>query len=234
MHVSPVPLVSARSLAAAHIAHEIECAVAVRSLMDYATALVSSSDWAWSTARLASSDSCWARATAVSELVLELAISRNLGVMNVGMSIRLGGMGWFTDQGSKRTAAQRALVLELTLAGNAFVINNRTKAGEPANYTRVTLLAPEIRSAFVRTVYTILSAGRSTSHVPLFDALVNLGLLYWKRHSHPSNLVLLSTFTLLEAFTLGIVTASFVNIIVLTSMTSLVSVPGCSAVLAHS
>ncbi|EIW83416.1 UPF0005-domain-containing protein [Coniophora puteana RWD-64-598 SS2] len=102
--------------------------------------------------------------------------------------------------------------------------------------------APEIRSAFVRKVYiilffqilatTIVAGGLSQSftavmwvqehqwafYVPLFGTLVNLGLLYWKRHSHPYNLVLLSTFTLLEAFTLGIVTAFFDNIIVLQAL----------------
>ena len=41
-------------------------------------------------------------------------------------------------------------------------------------------------------------------YVPLFGTLINLGLLYWKRHSHPINFVLLSTFTLMEAFTLGV------------------------------
>ena len=44
-------------------------------------------------------------------------------------------------------------------------------------------------------------------YVPLFGTLVNLFLLYWKRHSHPLNLVLLSTFTVMEAFTLGVLVA---------------------------
>ncbi|KAF7325579.1 hypothetical protein MKEN_00407500 [Mycena kentingensis (nom. inval.)] len=34
--------------------------------------------------------------------------------------------------------------------------------------------------------------------VPLIGTLVNLILLQWKRHSHPLNLVLLSSFTILE------------------------------------
>ncbi|EIW83420.1 hypothetical protein CONPUDRAFT_164373 [Coniophora puteana RWD-64-598 SS2] len=42
-----------------------------------------------------------------------------------------------------------------------------------------------------------------------FTTIVNLGLLYWKCRIHLFNPVLLSTFTLLEAFTLGIVTAFF-------------------------
>jgi len=102
--------------------------------------------------------------------------------------------------------------------------------------------SPEVRNAFVRKVYTILFCqilatcivGGTISqsfdaivwvqthiwsfYVPLFGTLVNLGLLYWKRHSHPINLVLLSTFTLMEAFTLGVVTAFFDNVIVLQAL----------------
>ncbi|THH00742.1 hypothetical protein EW026_g1819 [Hermanssonia centrifuga] len=105
--------------------------------------------------------------------------------------------------------------------------------------TSVADSAPEIRNAFVRKVYTILFAqilttcivagGLSQSasaifwvqthtwafYVPLFGTLVNLGFLYWKRHSHPLNLFLLSTFTLMEAFTLGVMVAFFDNVIVL-------------------
>lgn len=55
-------------------------------------------------------------------------------------------------------------------------------------------------------------------YVPLFGTLINLGLLYWKRHSHPWNFVLLSTFTLMEAFTLGVTVAFFDNIIVLQAL----------------
>jgi len=100
----------------------------------------------------------------------------------------------------------------------------------------------EIRNAFVRKVYSILffqilatcivGGGISQSpnavfwvqthiwafYVPLFGTLVNLGFLYWKRHSHPLNLFLLSTFTLMEAFTLGIVVAFYDNLIVLQAL----------------
>jgi hypothetical protein len=55
-------------------------------------------------------------------------------------------------------------------------------------------------------------------YVPLFGTLVNLGLLYWKRHSPPWNFVLLSTFTLVEAFTLGVVVAFFDNVLVLQAL----------------
>jgi len=100
----------------------------------------------------------------------------------------------------------------------------------------------EIRNAFVRKVYTILFAqilattivggvlSQSPSavlwvqanpwsyYVPMFGVFINLGLLYWKRHQHPLNLVLLSTFTLLEAFTLGVLCAYFDNAIVLQAL----------------
>ncbi|KAJ7670573.1 inhibitor of apoptosis-promoting Bax1-domain-containing protein [Mycena polygramma] len=93
--------------------------------------------------------------------------------------------------------------------------------------------------AFIRKVYTILlvqilatvivsgalSQSKSTlewvtNHlwaffVPLAGTLVNLGLLYWKRHSHPWNFVLMGTFTLLEAYTLGIAVAFYENSVVL-------------------
>jgi len=102
--------------------------------------------------------------------------------------------------------------------------------------------SPEIRNAFVRKVYTILfaqilatcivagviSGSPSTIlwvqqnvwafYVPLFGTLINLGLLYWKRHTHPWNFVLLSTFTLMEAFTLGIVVAFYETKLVLQAL----------------
>lgn len=102
--------------------------------------------------------------------------------------------------------------------------------------------AAEIRNAFVRKVYSILfcqilatcivGGGLSQSpqaifwvqnhiwafYVPLFGTLINLGLLYWKRHSFPANMVLLSTFTLMEAFTLGVVMAFYDNIIILQAL----------------
>ena len=34
--------------------------------------------------------------------------------------------------------------------------------------------------------------------------MVNLGVLYWKRHQHPINLALLTSFTVLEAGTVGV------------------------------
>ncbi|KAG5638323.1 hypothetical protein H0H81_000741 [Sphagnurus paluster] len=108
--------------------------------------------------------------------------------------------------------------------------------------TTVSDSSPEIRNAFIRKVYTILlcqilatvivGGGISQSpstlfwvqthiwafYVPLFGTLINLGVLYWKRHSHPLNFVLLTTFTLMEAFTLGIVVAFYENKIVLQAL----------------
>jgi len=102
--------------------------------------------------------------------------------------------------------------------------------------------SPQIRNAFIRKVYSILLCqigatvivggiiSQSSSavfwvqthiwafYVPLFGTLINLGLLYWKRHSHPWNFVLLSTFTLMEAFTLGVMVAFFNNVIVLQAL----------------
>ncbi|KZT66348.1 UPF0005-domain-containing protein [Daedalea quercina L-15889] len=108
--------------------------------------------------------------------------------------------------------------------------------------TTVSDSALEIRNAFVRKVYSILfcqilatcivAGGISRSdetifwvqthmwsfYIPLFGTLINLGLLFWKRHSHPANLILLSTFTLFEAFTLGVTVAFFNPTIVLQAL----------------
>ncbi|KAI8972233.1 UPF0005-domain-containing protein [Trametes punicea] len=108
--------------------------------------------------------------------------------------------------------------------------------------TTVSECALSIRNAFVRKVYSILFCqivattivagliSRSPDtiswivthswafYVPLFGTLINLGLLFWKRHSHPLNLVLLSTFTLLEALTLGVMTAFFDTVVVLQAL----------------
>ncbi|KIP11563.1 hypothetical protein PHLGIDRAFT_33284 [Phlebiopsis gigantea 11061_1 CR5-6] len=108
--------------------------------------------------------------------------------------------------------------------------------------TTVADSAVEIRNAFVRKVYSILfvqilatcvfsgllsqsddAIGWVQTHIwslyiPLFGTLINLGLLYWKRHSHPWNFVLLSTFTLMEAFTLGVLTAFYPTNVVMQAL----------------
>src|ERR1700722_16200435 len=62
------------------------------------------------------------------------------------------------------------------------------------------------------------SSSPSAFYLPLFGTLINLGVLYWKRHSHPLNMVFLSTYTLMEAFTLGVVIAFYDTIIVLQAL----------------
>ncbi|THH07819.1 hypothetical protein EW145_g3120 [Phellinidium pouzarii] len=102
--------------------------------------------------------------------------------------------------------------------------------------------SPEIKNAFVRKIYSILlcqilatcivGGGISQSsstiiwvqmhiwslYIPMFGTLVNLGLLYWKRHSVPANYILLSTFTFFEAFTLGVVMAFYDNLVILQAL----------------
>ncbi|KAF8320717.1 hypothetical protein DL93DRAFT_2052386 [Clavulina sp. PMI_390] len=102
--------------------------------------------------------------------------------------------------------------------------------------------AAEIKNAFIQKVYSILFVqilgtclvggvvSRSPStifwvqthvwafYLPLFGTLVNLGFLYWKRHSHPLNLVLLSTFTLMESFTIGIAISFYDQTVVLQAL----------------
>ncbi|KAH9485539.1 Bax inhibitor 1 [Psilocybe cubensis] len=101
--------------------------------------------------------------------------------------------------------------------------------------------SPEIRNAFIRKVYMILREQGATTvlgglisqspeaifwvqthtwifYITLIGTLVNLGLLYWKRHTHPWNLVLLSTFTLLEASTLGVAISFYQTTLVLQAL----------------
>ncbi|KAJ7064659.1 UPF0005-domain-containing protein [Mycena amicta] len=108
--------------------------------------------------------------------------------------------------------------------------------------TTVSDSAPQIRKAFIRKVYTILMIQILTTiavagalsqsstaidwvmnhlwafFVPLIGTIVNLVFLQWKRHSHPLNLVLLSTFTLMEAYILGIAVAHYDNHIILQAL----------------
>jgi FtsH-binding integral membrane protein len=67
-------------------------------------------------------------------------------------------------------------------------------------------------------VFTYLHSSVWAFYVPLFGTLINLGVLYWKRHSHPLNFVLLSSFTVMEAFTLGVVVAFYDNVIVMQAL----------------
>jgi hypothetical protein len=94
-----------------------------------------------------------------------------------------------------------------------------------------------IRLAFVRKVYSILfvqllattlvSLGMSVPSVadfmqdhawiiwiPMIGSFVSLGMVYWKRHHHPANLILLGLFTLFEATLIGTVTSYYESRIV--------------------
>ncbi|KAI1400665.1 transmembrane BAX inhibitor motif-containing protein [Hypoxylon fuscum] len=100
----------------------------------------------------------------------------------------------------------------------------------------------DIRNAFIRKVYTILTAqllatavvsGLSfwsdgykawiQSHpalvwVSLFGSLVFMGLTYWKRKSYPTNLLFLTGFTLLEAYTISVIVSFYRTAIVLNAV----------------
>ncbi|KAF9450612.1 hypothetical protein P691DRAFT_640457, partial [Macrolepiota fuliginosa MF-IS2] len=91
----------------------------------------------------------------------------------------------------------------------------------------------ELRNTFVRKVYAILSCqivatcfvGVVISQfpdavfwiqthawsfcVPFLGTFISFGLLCWKRHSPPWNFILLSAFTLMEAFTFGVIVAFY-------------------------
>ncbi|KAF8164182.1 inhibitor of apoptosis-promoting Bax1-domain-containing protein [Mycena galopus ATCC 62051] len=87
---------------------------------------------------------------------------------------------------------------------------------------------PADLQAFIRKVYSILLSQISKpvsewvmTHlwaffVPLVGTLVNLGLLLWKRHSHPWNFFLLVT--LLEAYTIGFAVAFYENGVILQAL----------------
>ncbi|KAF9478789.1 UPF0005-domain-containing protein [Pholiota conissans] len=102
--------------------------------------------------------------------------------------------------------------------------------------------SPEIRNAFIRKIYTILLCQIGATsvvggiiytspsviawvlthtwsfYVPMICTFINILVLYWKRHSHPLNLVLLSSFTLLEAFTLGVTISFYPDVLVLQAL----------------
>ncbi|KAK1828622.1 inhibitor of apoptosis-promoting Bax1-domain-containing protein [Podospora conica] len=100
----------------------------------------------------------------------------------------------------------------------------------------------DIRNQFIRKVYTILtvqllvtgfvsalsfmSEGYKTwiqTHpamvwISLFGAMGMMGLTYWKRHSYPTNLLFLSGFTLLEAYTISVIVSFYKTSIVLNAV----------------
>ncbi|CAD6572672.1 MAG: hypothetical protein TREMPRED_000601 [Tremellales sp. Tagirdzhanova-0007] len=99
----------------------------------------------------------------------------------------------------------------------------------------------EIRLAFIRKVYSILfvqllatsiiSFGLSTPvavafnqthpwiiYVPMACSFITLLGVYWKRHQHPANLILLGLFTVFEAMLIGTITSYFDSRIVLQAL----------------
>jgi len=97
----------------------------------------------------------------------------------------------------------------------------------------------DIRMAFVRKVYAILSvqliatailssvsffnvsyknwiqSHQSMMWISLFGALAFLGLTYWKRKSYPTNLLFLAGFTGLEAYSISVIVSFYQSRIVL-------------------
>lgn len=94
-----------------------------------------------------------------------------------------------------------------------------------------------IRLAFIRKVYSILfvqllaTTGVSVAMsigpvaefmhqhawiiwIPMLGSFASLGGVYWKRHQHPANLILLGLFTLFEAMLIGSITSYYESRIV--------------------
>ncbi|KAF3055087.1 Bax inhibitor 1 [Daldinia childiae] len=100
----------------------------------------------------------------------------------------------------------------------------------------------DIRNQFIRKVYTILTVQLLTTAVvsgfsfwsdgyktwiqshpglvwaSLFGSMVFMALTYWKRKSYPTNLLFLSGFTLLEAYTISVIVSFYKTQIVLNAV----------------
>ncbi|KAL2173586.1 inhibitor of apoptosis-promoting Bax1-domain-containing protein [Thermothelomyces heterothallicus CBS 202.75] len=100
----------------------------------------------------------------------------------------------------------------------------------------------EIRNQFIRKVYTILTVQLIATGVvsalsfmsdaykswiqshpgivwgSLFGSMIFMFLTYWKRHSYPTNLLFLSAFTLLEAYTISVVVSFYSAPVVLNAV----------------
>ncbi|KKY29391.1 putative transmembrane bax inhibitor motif-containing protein [Diaporthe ampelina] len=100
----------------------------------------------------------------------------------------------------------------------------------------------DIRNQFVRKVYTILTVQLLVTgavstisfvspnykewiqghpalvFISMFGAIGMMLLTYWKRHSYPTNLLFLSGFTLLEAYTISVVVSFYKTSIVLNAV----------------
>ncbi|KAI1654850.1 transmembrane BAX inhibitor motif-containing protein [Daldinia decipiens] len=100
----------------------------------------------------------------------------------------------------------------------------------------------DIRNQFIRKVYTILTVQLLTTAVvsgfsfwsdgyktwiqshpglvwaSLFGSMAFMALTYWKRKSYPTNLLFLSGFTLLEAYTISVIVSFYKTQIVLNAV----------------
>ncbi|AEO61158.1 hypothetical protein MYCTH_110042 [Thermothelomyces thermophilus ATCC 42464] len=100
----------------------------------------------------------------------------------------------------------------------------------------------EIRNQFIRKVYTILTVQLIATGVvsalsfmsdgykswiqshpaivwgSLLGSMIFMFLTYWKRHSYPTNLLFLSAFTLLEAYTISVVVSFYSAPVVLNAV----------------
>ncbi|KAJ0123242.1 hypothetical protein N8I77_010295 [Diaporthe amygdali] len=100
----------------------------------------------------------------------------------------------------------------------------------------------DIRNQFIRKVYTILTVQLLATgavstisfvspaykewiqghpalvFISMFGAIGMMLLTYWKRHSYPTNLLFLSGFTLLEAYTISVVVSFYKTSIVLNAV----------------
>jgi FtsH-binding integral membrane protein len=73
--------------------------------------------------------------------------------------------------------------------------------------------------ASVRYKVIVFSHQQLTLHsCQLFGAMGFMLLTYWKRHSYPTNLLFLSGFTLLEAYTISVVVSFFQTSVVLNAV----------------
>ncbi|ODN95794.1 vacuolar protein [Cryptococcus wingfieldii CBS 7118] len=99
----------------------------------------------------------------------------------------------------------------------------------------------EIRMFFIRKVYSILSVqllmrtvvsvllsldgAKEFTHatpwlmwIPMILSFVSLGFVWWKRHHHPANLILLGLFTLFESVMIGLAVSYYESRIVLQAL----------------
>lgn len=121
---------------------------------------------------------------------------------------------------------------------------NVDEEGDPDDFkfgVTVEQSSPEIRAMFLRKVYsvlffqilgtTVIAAIMTTQGiaswvqqnqwafiVPMVGSLATMGVLYFKRHSHPTNIILLGLFTVLESLSLGTVITYVDQKIVLQAM----------------